>query len=231
MNSMCHFDGGDCLTAQGWYTHLEQQMAALDTDRNQLVSQSEFEHPTATAWTSDYEDVAGSFLFHASASSGCGATDEGLGRKHLALAAFVPCFPSPQAQKTLSRNHDTHDTCFNLVPHAHLDPLRTALYVMGWADVDVDGAMSFEEARQSYRLNWHEFTFLHALADHPGTAVEAQEIASVLELVVRTLRGEPWPDRDTFYGVSVSMCLCLCLCLSVSVSVSVYVCMYVYILL
>jgi len=201
MNSMCHFDGGDCLLSTGWYTHLDQQMAALDTDRNQRISEAEFTHPTAQPWTSGYDEgQAPSFLYDQSSFSWCGAEGEGLGRQLLALGSFAPYFPSAQADAETA----IPDARFGLLPHPHLDPLRTSLYLISSADADVDGALSFDEAQQSYQLNWHEFTFMNALADHQGSAVEAEEMASVLERVVRTLRGEPWPDRDAFYGADVA---------------------------
>jgi hypothetical protein len=94
------------------------------------------------------------------------------------------------------------DVSFGLGAHPRVDALKAALYIVRSADADLDGSLSYEEARGSYQLTWDEYAWVKS--ESHGAKLEAPAISSMIFDITETLRGKPWADRDTFHGADVA---------------------------
>ena len=215
MNSLCHFDGGDCLSSASWYSGMMQQLGALDTDGDGRVSRAEVEAATAQPWLQLYNAPQLSSNDTFSMCPTAGNAGASLGREQLALLAFAPYFPNALAHHTSSASSspsgsgsplgsEAEAQLFGLQPHTQLDALKTGLYIVGAVDADLDGSVSWEEARGGLGLSWHEFAYMNRLQPSVA-ALEPDEIAALLLAVVDTLGGRPWPAaEEAWYGADVS---------------------------
>ena len=208
MTAFCDFDGGDCLASPVWQHHLSENMMALDRDGNGRVSAAEYTAPSAAPWATAAGEAVGIGPFSSiNSPTWCDIGTHGLGIQDLALAAFIQDFPNQHGASGSGRigmgSGSENKGWFKVAAHPQLDTLRTALYLLSSADVDLDGSLSFAEAHTTYELTWDEYTYLNKLA-YGGSGVEAEEISSLLFSVVETLRGHAWADRDAFHGADVA---------------------------